>query len=215
VNLEPPHAFFKAFASHAIGRLNLAGRDITEYLSVLLNERGLFHSTTHEKEVVKSMKEQLGYVAVDFNAEMQKPESAIEKPFNLPDGKSVKIGSERFRCTEALFQPSLIGRDVGGIQHLAFKSIMGCDVDIRKALFENIVLSGGSTCYPGFDGRLQKELQTLAGGNMKVGLSPTERKFAVWNGGSILSELVSFRDNWVTRAEYDEAGGAIVHRKCF
>jgi len=98
---------------------------------------------------------------------------------------------------------------------MAFKTIMGCDVDIRKALFENVVLSGGNTCYPGFDARIQKELQSLAGGNMKIGLSPTERKYAVWLGGSILSGLISFHDNWVTRAEYDEGGAAIVHRKCF
>jgi len=207
---------FEGYAfTHAIGRMNLAGRDITDYLAVLLNERGLFHSTTHEKETVKLMKEQLSYVALDFNAEMQKPDSAVEQPFTLPDGKNVKIGSERFRCTEALFQPSLLGLDMGGVQHMAFKSIMSCDLDIRKALFENVVLSGGNTCYPGFDARIQKELQILAGGKMKVNLAGTERRYAVWNGGSILSGLITFRDNWVTRAEYDEIGATVVHRKCF
>jgi actin len=89
-----------------------------------------------------------------------------------------------------LFQPTLIGRDIGGVQHLAYKTVMGCDFDVRKPLFENVVLSGGSTCYPGFDTRLQKELGTLlaASPNIKVNINNViDRKYAVWYGGSVLA----------------------------
>lgn len=94
---------------------------------------------------------------------------------------------------------------------------MGCDFDVRKPLFENVVLSGGSTCYPGYDKRIQKELNTLLSGspNIKVNIKTVvDRKYAVWYGGSVLAGLYSFRSNWVTRAEYDEEGASVVHRKC-
>jgi len=201
---------------HAIGRLNLAGREVTEYLGKLLTERGLYYSSSAEKEIVREMKEQLGYVAEDFAAEMKKGDSV--ESFTLPDGKTIKLGSERFRCSEALFQPSLLGFDAGGLQHLSFKTIMSCDLDIRRDLFENVVLSGGTTCFRGFDSRLQKELTSLASThNWKVSVNnnKSQREFSVWQGGSILASLESFRNNWITKEEYLELGSAVVHQKCF
>ena len=55
----------------------------------------------------------------------------------------ITIGSERFRCPEVLFTPSLVGVESAGIDETAFNSIMKCDVDIRRDLYGNIVLSGG------------------------------------------------------------------------
>ncbi len=54
----------------------------------------------------------------------------------------ITIGSERFRCPEVLFQPSMVGLESAGIHETTFNSIMKCDVDIRKDLYGNIVLSG-------------------------------------------------------------------------
>ena len=55
----------------------------------------------------------------------------------------ITIGSERFRCPEVLFTPSMVGMEAAGIDETAFNSIMKCDVDIRKDLYGNVVLSGG------------------------------------------------------------------------
>jgi len=126
------------------------------------------------------------------------------------------IGNERFRCPEALFQPSFLGMESCGIHETTYNSIMKCDVDIRKDLYANTVLSGGTTMYPGIADRMQKEITALAPSAMKIKIiAPPERKYSVWIGGSILASLSTFQQMWISKQEYDESGPSIVHRKCF
>merc|ERR1712048_85592 len=116
-------------------------------------------STTAELETVRDIKEKLGYVAVDYAEEEKKLSTSgsnIEQEYELPDGNTIMVGEARFKCPEALFQPSLIGKEAKGIHKTAWKSITDCDLDIRKDLGENIVLSGGSTMFPNIETRLQK-----------------------------------------------------------
>lgn len=199
---------------HGILRLELAGRELTEFMMRELAKKGLPFSTTAEREIARDLKEQLCYVASDFEGEVRSAQPA--KVYELPDGTEVQVGDEAFRVPESLFRPALIGRDGGGVHEVLQQSVVQCDVDVRRDLYGNVVVSGGTTMLPGFQERLVKELTGVVPAAAKINISaPPERKYSVWIGGSILSSLSTFQSMWITRQEYEEHGAEIAHRKCF
>lgn len=106
--------------------------------------------------------------------------------------------------------------EMPGMHESLYNSVVKCDVDIRKDLYANIVLSGGSTAFSGIANRMLAEVANIAPPTTKVRVvSPPERKYSVWIGGSILASLSSFCNMWITREEYEESGPVIVHRRCF
>ncbi|KAJ5073812.1 actin alpha 1 skeletal muscle a [Anaeramoeba ignava] len=181
----------------SILRMNIGGRDLTDYLQKILYERGYSFITYAEREIIKDIKEKLCYVSLDFYEEMDlsNNSNSIEKNYELPDGQIITLGNEIFRCTEPLFQPSLIGFSQIGIHQIIYNSIMKCDEEIRKEIIE-------------------KEIKQLSPKDMKVEvISPPERKYSVWIGGSILSSHYIFKNLSISKEEYEEFGPSIIHKK--
>jgi len=209
---------YEGFAlSHTIARVDLAGRDITNYLQRLLRQKGHAFSTGAEKEIVRDIKEKLCYVALNPEKEilLAKRVSGMEKVYMLPDGETITIGVERFLAPEVFFNPSVIGKELQPLDDLIVNAIKECDVDLRRDLYANIVLSGGSTMYPGLKERLTKEIKEQVADSVDVKIiAPPERMYSVWIGGSILASLKTFQRMWVTRREYKQYGAQVIHR-CF
>ena len=130
--------------------------------------------------------------------------------------KWLKTFYSRFRAPEVLFRPDLIGEEYEGLHEVLVYSIQKSDMDLRKVLFSNIVLSGGSTLFKGFGDRLLSEVKKLAPKDIKIRISaPQERLYSTWIGGSILASLDTFKKMWVSKREYDEEGLRAIHRKTF
>ncbi|KAK7732168.1 Centractin [Botryosphaeria dothidea] len=186
--------------NNAVQRIDVAGRDVTEHLQMLMRKSGYVFHTSAEKEIVRNIKESHSYVCLDPVKEEKEwsgstaraNEKSVE--YKLPDGKKLKIGAERFRAPEILFNPELIGSEYQGVHQLVVNAINRTDLDLRKDLFGSIVLSGGSTLTKGFGDRLLHEVQRLAVKDMRIKIyAPPERKYTTWTGGSILAGLSTFK----------------------
>uniref|UniRef100_A0A1A9X5A3 Actin, cytoplasmic n=1 Tax=Glossina brevipalpis TaxID=37001 RepID=A0A1A9X5A3_9MUSC len=203
--------------NYAINKLNLAGKDLNEYLMRLINQRGYSLSSTTEKELVRDMKETMCYVSQDFQKELDTAESrfSLESPFKLPDGNFVHIANERFVCPEALFDPTVLGHKTGGIHVNINNSILKCDRDLQRTLYKKIILSGGNTLFPGIETRLKTELSLLAPNYAVQILAEQDRQYSVWRGGAALASLSTFENMYITNQEYYETGPNIINIKCF
>jgi len=259
--------------SHAVGRLDLGGRDLTDYMAQLLMKRGYKFPSSAETDILRGIKEKLSSVAQDFEqallavdasnaietilAERWSKEMEIvrdwctdcldtqtvrhiketlafaadetnpdvhvdmydEEKYEMPDGSVITIGAERFRCIEPLFKPSLLGRQGPGLSQMISDSIQKCDptknpdLQIRKELVGNVVLTGGTTVVRNLNARVQKELTSLC----VFGLSRvcSAGKHGAWIGGSMCCGLSGMQDRWISKDEYRECGKSIIHRKKF
>ncbi|XP_038648463.1 actin-3-like [Scyliorhinus canicula] len=200
----------------AVKRLKLAGNDITENMKRLLLESGHNIPNTIQKETFENIKETLCYIALDPQLESKSQPDDSQQEYTLPDGNLITIQKELFKAPELLFTTSTVGLQDPGIHKLIYDSILKCDRSLRKDLFSNILLSGGSTLFLGLEERLLKEIkfQVPSGLPIKV-IAPSNRNNSVWIGASILTSLTAFKDMWVTSNDYRDYGPSIVNRRCF
>jgi len=195
-----------------IMRLDLAGRELNTLLAKLLAKEGYCLTTTTHQHHVRKMKEKYGYCSLDPSSEF-----AETVHYELPDGQKIPLGDERWKSPEALFNPSLIGLESPGVGGIIWESISRCDIHVRKTLLSNIVLSGGSTMFPGFSERVVKELRnfapTASQANIRI-VQSKDQKNAVWTGAQVFASLRSMQeDQWMTIEDYDEYGAASIHDK--
>jgi len=210
---------FEGFSiPHAIAKMDIAGRVLTNWCQKLLLNHGHNFTSSAELEIVKDIKEKTCYVAENFEEEKAAAEgsSAQDMSYTLPDKSVITVKAEvRMSCPELLFKPSLDGKSCKSLDELTMHSVNESDIDVRKSLLANLILSGGTTMYENLPQRLKAEVtaKAPAGAEVKVIAQP-DRKFAVWTGGSTLASLSTFASSWITAADYEEHGAAIVHRKC-
>ncbi|KAI8830201.1 actin-like protein [Chytriomyces cf. hyalinus JEL632] len=205
---------YEGFAlPHAIRRIDVAGRDITEALQLHLRKSGVnLWGTSAEKEAARVVKESCCYVAGNPGREEKENVGRFEE-FVLPDGNVVKLGAERFRAPEILFSPDLMGSESPGVHQIVVDAINKADMDLRKSLFSNIVLSGGTTIMKGFPDRLLNEVKKLALKDVKIKISaPPERKYSTWIGGSILASLSTFKKMWLSADQYQEDPESVIRK---
>jgi len=203
---------------HAVMRLDLGGSDLTDYLVRLLRaERGYSFATAPERRAAVAVKEQLCYVAENFAAELYGSANVtdLDQSFALPDQNViVAAGTERFRAPEALFQPSLLGQEVPGLHEMAQQSLRKCETDMQRGLLGRVVLTGGTMLFRGMRERVQRELQAAAPSTLTPSVSvPEAPQNAAFAGASIISSLSSFGASWISRADYEECGAAVIHSR--
>jgi len=260
---------YEGFAlNESIQRVDIAGRDITNYLKLLLRKEGYKFSSSAEMETVRTIKEKTCFLVPEMEPALhqaakaymtlQTPASVtsavsssstetsklnksnlkkdalksknnassgggdnatnninqdyfnpcVPRRYVLPDGKKIELFTSRFKAPEVLFRPDLIGQEELGIHQILYFAIQKSDLDLRSSLYQNIVLSGGTSLFQGFGNRLFKEIKDLViDEEVKVKINaPAERIFSTWLGGSILASLDTFRRMWTTKENYENEG---------
>ncbi|KAM7100347.1 actin-related protein T2 [Molossus nigricans] len=201
---------------HAVTKLYVAGRDITEHLTQLLQAGGWAFPCALDKVLVDDIKEKLCYVALEPEKELSRRPEEVLREYKLPDGNTIQIGDQLFQAPEALFTPTQLGIQNPGLSKMVFSSITKCDANIQSNLYGEIVLSGGTTLFQGLDDRLLKELEQLASKGTPIKITaPPDRWFSTWIGASIVTSLSSFKQMWVTFSDFKEFGTSVVQRRCF
>ena len=199
------------FLPHASFQQGIGGCDLTDYLARLLVQEG--HAISVGMENAREIKEKLCYVVPN-----DQKADGVSKPHELQDGTIISVTEKCwYMCPEALFQPSILGMSTAGVHEMTYNSIMKCDEDIREEMFSNILLSGGSTLFPGFAERLQKEITALAPPTVTVRvITPAECLPAhmqylnpsdnCWVGGSTFASFNPFQTMYIYKQDYEELG---------
>lgn len=198
--------------------LQVGGQDVTRALELLLKQRRsdqVYRTSDFDPLVVEDIKERRGYVALDYEVEMSKPET-LSTEYELPDCQVVKLGRELFQCTECLFQPHLFGiKNTPGLIESVNQLIDTLNGEIKQEIVasQTVFLTGSSSMFPGLVERLRAGIGEKHSA-LKVIAQP-ERKMSAWIGGSVWAELSSSKNLWTTKEEFDAHGPDVVHSKCF
>jgi actin-related protein 2 len=213
---------------HLIGRMDIAGRDITEHMVKLLTLRGYTFHKTSDFDIVREIKEKLCFISadVDMDRRIASETTTYVVPYTLPDGRIIKVSGERFEAPEVLFQPHQLGREGQGLSDLIFSTVMRSDITLRKKFFESIVVSGGTTMFPGLSTRVLNDLKKLVLKNILKGNEkqlktykinvedPPGRKFLVYLGATVLANLSKDKaGSWAWDHEYKSAGADAIIRR--
>ncbi|KAJ5076221.1 actin epsilon 1 [Anaeramoeba ignava] len=212
ISVVPIHNFSIDF-NNSFSQNDFSGSHLTDYLFKMIVDS--HHLDSFSKKDAQNIKENFAYVAFDFEEETQLPQDFIQKEIELTDKSKIKIGKERFLCSEPLFDPKMVDKNQIGIHKKIWEMIQKFDIDQQDFYLQNIILTGGSSLFPRIEDRLWKELAKLS---LKTNISLTKSKNPIidsWIGGSLISSREGFQNFWISKEEYDESGPSIHIRKVF
>jgi actin-related protein len=194
--------------SQGVTRLDLGRKDILNYLKKLLSLKGYDLLSTEETIILYKIIDESCYVAYDYHEEIGKPLNVQE--ITLPEGDSFFLGGEIFSVLEILFKPSLTGKSFEGIQHQIVNSIAQCDKEIQEILYENIILSGENSMFPGLQQRLEREIKLLYNTTKTNVEAPDKRNILPWIGGSKIKSHKNYQEMLITSEYYSLHGNKSV-----
>lgn len=159
-------AVYEGFSiNSATQRMDLGGRHVTQHLMQLLRRAGYAFHTTAEFEIVRQIKERFCYVEPlstkkqsNFNQIRPDDQEGNFTSVVLPDGNSIKLGTQKASAPEILFKPDLVGLEYPGVHEMVANCIKKCDIDLRKTLYSQIIVAGGTTLMKDFCDRLHKQI---------------------------------------------------------
>lgn len=218
-----------------IKHIPIAGRDITYFIQQLLREREVGIPPEQSLETAKAIKERFSYVCPDIAKEFAKYDSDPGKWMKKFEGLnsitkqkfSVDVGYERFLGPEIFFHPEFSNPDfITPISEVVDTVIQNCPIDVRRGLYKNVVLSGGSTMFKDFGRKLQRDVKRQVDARLKMSEELSQgrikpkpidvqvithhmQRYAVWFGGSMLASTPEFYKVCHTKADYDEHGPSI------
>lgn len=219
----------------SIKHIPLAGRDITAFVQQLMRERNEPIPPAESMEVAKRVKETYSYVCPDIVKEYAKYDADPAKWIRQYEGMNsvtkkpyaCDVGYERFLGPEIFFNPEIFSSDfLTPLPKVVDDTIQTCPIDVRRGLYKNIVLSGGTTMFKDFGKRLARDIkrsvdnrikrsEELSGGRIKAVplevnvISHHMQRYAVWFGGSMLASTPEFYNVCHTKKQYDEIGPSI------
>jgi len=188
----------------------IAGRTVTEFLGKLIKHEGHWLDTSAEKELLRNIKEQACYIAIDYNKEyqMSRIEEAEQK---LPDGQRLILSKNRFTAPEVLFRPNIFELEDKGLHKLIIRSIKKCKEEHKETLYQHILLSGGSMYFKNMTERVQKELDAIC--KTKAVVEKQEDIMtSAWKGGKIVADA-ALEEYMITSKEYEEKGSNSIKSK--
>ncbi|OAV97805.1 actin-like protein 3 [Puccinia triticina 1-1 BBBD Race 1] len=224
----------------SIKHIPIAGRDITYFVQQLLRDRNesLNIPVDESLRIAEKIKEDYGYVCGDMVKEFRKYDSEPEKYIIKHEGfdtrtnkaYTIDVGYERFLAAEVFFNPEIYSSDfLTPLPEVVDNVIQTSPIDVRRGLYKNIVLSGGSTMYDHFGRRLQRDLKSIvddrlyasevaSGGLIKSSgmdvnvITHKRQRYAVWFGGSLMASTPEFYSHCHSKADYMEYGPSICRR---
>ncbi|XP_052079156.1 actin-related protein 3 isoform X2 [Mytilus californianus] len=218
-----------------IKHIPIAGRDITYFIQQLLREREVGIPPEQSLETAKAIKERFSYVCPDIAKEFAKYDADPSKWMKKFEGMNsitrqkfaVDVGYERFLGPEIFFHPEFSNPDfITPISEVVDTVIQNCPIDVRRGLYKNVVLSGGSTMFKDFGRKMQRDVKRVVDARLKISEELSQgrikpkpidvqvithhmQRYAVWFGGSMLASTPEFYKVCHTKADYDEYGPSI------